>query len=322
MNPAPVFAPQASLPPPRVGAVVVSYHPEPELLSALLRALSPQVAQIVVVDNGSPREQLAAAQGAPSLLAADPQNVQWQLLGDNLGIAAAHNRGLAPLLAQGMDFVLLFDQDSEPRPDMVAQLLAAHRHLTAAGQRVGALGPVPVDRVQGRWGHFVRMVRGWPRQIHARAGQDALAVDFLISSGCLLPAPVLADVGLMNEGLFIDHVDTEWCFRAMARGWRLFAIPPAQLLHALGEHTVRIWLGRWRHVPVHSPLRGYYILRNTLLMLRTCPMSWAWRLGHLLRLAQFLVFFSLGPRPRRLRFRMMALGLLHGLAGRSGPYPG
>jgi len=51
-----------------------------------------------------------------------------------------------------------------------------------------------------------------------------LETDMLIASGCLIPADVLRDVGLMDDALFIDHVDTDWCMRARARGYRLLGV--------------------------------------------------------------------------------------------------
>ncbi|MFP3480127.1 glycosyltransferase family 2 protein, partial [Burkholderia sp. SIMBA_057] len=88
----------------------------------------------------------------------------------------------------------------------------------------------------------------------------------------------------MNESFFIDHVDTEWCLRANAAGYALFGVCAARLDHELGDRIVRLWAIRWRAVPVHSPVRMYYMFRNTIRLLAATPMCWTWRAVHAYRL--------------------------------------
>ena len=94
------------------------------------------------------------------------------------------------------------------------------------------------------------------------------SIRMLISSGALFPREALLELGLMDEGLFIDHIDTEWFLRAKDRGWRVFGVCDAVMDHGLGERTVMVWLGRWRYLPVHQPFRYYYIYRNSVLLYR------------------------------------------------------
>ena len=61
----------------------------------------------------------------------------------------------------------------------------------------------------------------------------------------------------MEEALFIDQVDTEWCLRARSMGYRVFGACGAILEHRLGEAYYRIWFGRWRQLPRHKPFRYY-----------------------------------------------------------------
>ena len=55
---------------------------------------------------------------------------------------------------------------------------------------------------------------------------------------------------------------------ARAAGGLLAAVPRAGLAHRLGSDGRRVWLGRWRYFPHHSPLRHYYMLRNSLALRR------------------------------------------------------
>ncbi|WP_410012884.1 glycosyltransferase family 2 protein [Sodalis sp. RH24] len=298
---------------PCVGAVIVTYHPDPDVLSELLAAVGGQVQEVVIVDNGS------AAACVAGLLAFAHGSPRRHILPQpgNLGIAAAQNRGIRRALDLHCTHVLLLDHDSIPAADMVAQLLLLETRLLADNIQVGAVGPTQVDRRTATRSGFVRKQSLFIRRRYPRRGGYA-ETDFLISSGMLIRATALREIGLMNSGFFIDHVDTEWCFRAAHRGYRLFGAQQAVLRHTLGHGVVKIWCGRWREVPQHNPLRNYYLFRNTLVMVRRTPMSMTWRLAHLYRLALFLVFFLLAGKRRARRLRMMLRGIRDGVMGVEG----
>lgn len=256
----------------RVCAVIVLYHPDFETLQAVLRSVIPQVHQVVLVNN-SPEvrlEGLVAGSDTPQPIAIYQEG--------NKGIAHAHNVGLAWAEAHDCSHVLLLDQDSIPNPDMVERLLDAQRTLAAQGIPDATVGPRWSS--DGRkWSHFVRI--GWPltRRVKCREpGPDTgiLNCDFLISSGCLIPMSALRLVGPMNEFLFIDHVDTEWCLRARHKGLSLYGVCSAKMRHTLGDRVLHVWAGRTRNISLHSPLRNYYIVRNSLMLYRSehAPVSW------------------------------------------------
>ena len=207
-------------------AVVVAYRPDPDLLQRLLRALSPQVAGGVVINNGSglPLTDAALAELGFSV----------QHLGDNLGVAAALNKGFHWAGQQQADFVVSFDQDSEPAPDMVQQLLGAWQTLSSRGVPVAAVGPCQIDRRTGRTADFFAPIHGLRHRLIPAAGELA-EVDHLITSGCLTALPAWRQVGGFLEPLFIDYVDIEWSLRARSRGLQLFAVGSATLQHATGD---------------------------------------------------------------------------------------
>jgi rhamnosyltransferase len=124
----------------------------------------------------------------------------------------------------------------------------------------------------------------------------------------------------MDEYLFIDEVDTEWCLRARARGYQCIGACGAVMAHTLGSDTMRLHVGRSRHVPIHSPVRLYYIMRNGLLLARMPHVPATWWLTNLKRLAAQFVLFSVLVAPRWRNLRMMSRGILDGLLGRGGPH--
>ncbi|WP_250479413.1 MULTISPECIES: glycosyltransferase family 2 protein [unclassified Caballeronia] len=305
---------------PPVSAVIVTFNPNVANVVAILDALEMQVERVAIVDNGS-----ATLVSDALTRLAQARGCVFVGLGANLGIAAAQNRGadevvaLMPASSQSARFILFLDHDSLPTPDMVAHLLATDARMRDQGERVGAVGPLTLDKRTRTAGRFMQAGTWWIRRRACRPPCLEMKVDFLISSGTLIRVDVLRDVGGMNEGLFIDHVDTEWCVRAVNRGYALFGACHATLLHSLGDEVIRVWLLRWREVFVHSPLRDYYMCRNTLAIMRTIPMTFAWRLFLLTRLASSIVFFGFVASPRLTRWRMMWAGLVDGCSGKSGP---
>ncbi|RMD68156.1 MAG: glycosyltransferase, partial [Gammaproteobacteria bacterium] len=155
-------------------------------------------------------------------------------------MAAAQNVGIRWCKRQGCRYVLFLDQDSIPHPSMVKGLLQALNRLVAQGQRIAAVGPRYRDPRTGATSRFIRF--GWGRTRPVPCG-DIVPVDFLIASGMLVPMSTLEAVGGMDEGLAIDHVDTEWLLRARALGYRPYGVCAAWMEHQLGEGGTR-WLGR------------------------------------------------------------------------------
>ena len=296
---------------PSVIAIVVTYRPAIEQLERLVRALRPQVDAIVVVDNGSEVSvsQWLGAQGNSSFRAL--------LLGENVGVAAAQNKGLELAREQGAEYAILFDQDSLPAPDMVERLVEAVRVRQADGVLVAAVGPRYCDPRRQALRPFVRTRGLVIGRCDCRAPDDVLEVDHLISSGSLIPMSSLLAVGPMSEALFIDYVDTEWILRAKHYGFRAYGVCAASMTHSLGDAPMRVW---GREVVVRSPLRHYYMFRNAIWMYRQSWIPMAWKMADGLRLLQKFMLYAVFAKPRLDHLRMMYRGTWHGLRGRMGRF--
>ena len=132
---------------PRVAAIVVVYQPERQRLQTLLRALGPQVTLGCILHNGpkSLSDSLPIKQCGFSVMH----------LGSNLGVASALNAGFLWASKQEADYVVSFDQDSEPAADMVERLLQACTMLEAQGRKIGAVGAQQIDLHTGQPAPFI-----------------------------------------------------------------------------------------------------------------------------------------------------------------------
>lgn len=298
----------------RVVTVIVTYFPDEAILKQLLDALLPQVAGVQIVDNGSPKDRLEW------VLAARQPKLSVAFMGDNRGLGAAHNCGIAAARQQGATHVLLMDQDSVPAPDMVERLHEAWHDLSARGLRICAVGPCFIESRTGKPSYFVRMTGLLRTRKFCPLGYSGpLAADVLISSGSLIPMSVLDTVGPMDESLFIGHVDTEWYLRARAAGYRAYGICGAIMEHALGDQATTLAIGGGRMIPLYKPTRYYYIFRNTLLLWRKPYTPVAWMINDVVWLAKLFGYFTLMRAPRLRHAGMMVRGLWDGLLGRAGP---
>lgn len=227
----------------RVFAVVTAFRAPQDLVDRV-RALSEQVERVVVVDDGS--HSLGG-------LAFSDTNVVSLELPENVGIAAALNRGIDRARQLGATHIVTMDQDSTLPDGYVDAALSHLDRLAVAGMRPAAVVPA-------RFGDFVVTTTGSPD--HPRDP---------IQSGQVIPVDVFAEVGNFDERLFIDGVDTEYTLRARAAGLEFWILPDSMLEHSLGEQVPIVVFGKHlsvfgkkRHHYYHAPFRTYYAMRNGL----------------------------------------------------------
>lgn len=292
-------------------AVVVAYRAEPAAVLANLALLAGQVSGIIVVDNSSSADAGRWA-GSPPVTAI--------MNGQNLGVAAALNQGIRQALGQGAELVLLLDEDSRPEAGMLPELLRVYHARVGNADQIAALGPDFVERHSGRHGLFARAGRWRMQRLSCVDAVDGVVEsDYLMTSGSLIPAKAFGSVGPMNEHLFIDLVDTDWCLRARYLGWRCLGVCTAKMEHSFGEG--RISLGAGRSIPSRAPVRSYYAVRNGIQLMKQdyCPR--AWKLNECKRLVLTCLALLIAAPQRLSHLRFMAAGLRDGLLNRGGPGP-
>ncbi|WP_250513775.1 glycosyltransferase family 2 protein [Caballeronia sp. INDeC2] len=288
----------------RTGAIVVFYEPDAACIARANRLA--ETLHCVVVDNtpGSVSDARLALR----------DDIEYLPNGTNLGVATALNRGVGALKSAGFDAAILLDQDSEPSPQL---LLALPRALEGQpeSRRVALVGPAYEDRRLGGVAPFVRFGYLALKRV-APEGEEPVEVDFLITSGSCIDLHAWDAIGPMDDELFIDFVDLEWCVRARSRGFVLLGLPSLRMSHELGGEPVR-FLGR--AYPGHSALRHYYLFRNATALMRRRYVPLSWKSTELLKMPVRLLIYGAFMTPRLAHLRMALLGILHGLKGRLGP---
>lgn len=302
------FAPEpAGTGPARVVAVVPTFHPDTEV-PLHVRTLSNQVDRVFVVDDGS-------GPGAQALLdSLESNSVAVLRLTDNSGIAAALNAGVKAALADGADYVVNIDQDTE----LPAGYVQACLETFATANPVTRLGVVCADAVNGA----PSIPSLWSPEGLGLV-PEAIQSGFVISRECLLRG------GLFDERLVIDCVDTEYCVRIREHGFRIAVASGTDIRHSLGEMVPYRPFGRQVErdsQPVlyqyHSPFRQYYITRNNIdLVLRFARSQPRWTLAVIKRQIRPTIDAMISGPMRSRQVVAVVVGAVHGLTRRRGKIP-
>jgi rhamnosyltransferase len=279
-----------------IGCVLVLYKPNLNLLGKVLDSTKKQVNHIFISDN-SPSYPLTS-------LITESESLTYRKMPYNVGIAAAQNVGIKYFLAKGFTHVLFLDQDSIMGQNLMEHLLTGLAHLENKNIPIGGIGPRSFNRQNGQ-DYRGKIKKGKPLT------NDLTEVTEIISSASLIPLKHFTEVGLLDESLFIDGVDSEWCWRAKDRkGLRFFIAEKARLSHSLGEGDRRFLLC---NVVIPTPFRIYYQYRNWLILCKKRYVPFYWKCSNGFKFFLKLFYFPLFVKPRKEYLKRIVKGIKNGL---------
>ncbi len=214
--------------------------------------------RIVVVDNGSTDgtvEKLLIEFGVQIEIIANPTN---------LGFTGGNNVGIRFALTQDADYVMLLNNDTivEDRY-LLYKLVEVAESETSIGMVCPSIFYYEVPTKVWYAGSELSLWRGWKH--YYQVPSNKTPVDTGYASGCcvLVSAPLLTQIGLLNEAYFFSVEDLEWSLRAKRAGWRIVYVPDASVLHK-DSVSSKDQAGKG----VYSPTRVYYEHRNAIWMIR------------------------------------------------------
>lgn len=239
-----------------VAAVVLAYRPDAGIVGNIEK-LATQAHRVYVVNNSADDGATAAVLAPLS----EDESVTVLDQPGNVGVAAGFNAGMRRAVADGFDYVWIFDQDSTVAEGMLVALLRA---FDGPGAPVAIAGPALRAEETG----------------HLYDGESSTGMadqTTLISSGALFSRAALEEVGLHDERLFIDYVDHDISLRARRAGFRVVKVYDTVLDHRFGASVPSTFLGRRIYLSNYSPMRHYYMARNRVVMVRRYGLGrWFW----------------------------------------------
>ena len=115
----------------------------------------------------------------------------------------------------------------------------------------------------------------------------------------------------MDEPLFIDWVDLEWCWRARKLGYQIIGNADVEIRHQLGDGSINVG---FRKISVRTPIRHYYITRNAVyLALHSDSLDLNHRVVLFFKSFRYVFGFPLFIKPRLQNLKAVTVGFMHGV---------
>jgi GT2 family glycosyltransferase len=201
--------------------------------------------EIIVVDNNS-------QDGSIDMLYKHYPEIQLIKNDINMGFARAVNAGIK--LSRG-EYTLLLNPDTTIMDDALHKLVSfLDEHEEAAvvtgrvvypdmtDQGVARMFPTPMNVFFGRKSLLTRLFPGNKysnRYLASRRHQSdkPFEVDW-VSGACLMARKnILEQVGLLDEQFFMYWEDADLCYRIKQKGWRIYCVPGAIVVHHEGKSS-------------------------------------------------------------------------------------
>lgn len=229
-----------------VAVIVVFYNPSDKQLQSF-ENLNKDIC-VIGVDNSPSEHKVYITNYLPQF--------------KNRGIAAAQNVGIRKAVDLGYKYIIFFDQDSLVSLEFIENMKKEYISISKADTRMGLLGPIVVEEATNI-----------AYKNLANPQEEFCIVSDIISSGMFLNTEVARIIGPLEEELFIDYVDCEWCWRASDKGILTYMTGNVLLRHTVGNKYFSIF---GIHFGVSSAFRYYYQYRNVFwLFIRTyAPAKW------------------------------------------------
>lgn len=298
----------------RHAAIVVTYFPDTDVIENLER-LSFLCDQLIIIDNTSQKDR-------PSY--PKKPNVTVQTCMENVGLAKALNMGMNLAGKVGIENVFLLDQDSRPSNRYFREMLRFKSTFENSKYKYGFYVPNFYDRNSKTFAIFPLLNRWYLRHVTCKnmpIRNEKFAL-IAITSGMLIDLSQYNEIGPFREDYYIDFIDNEYCLRANRLGFSIAVNCELILDHAVGQRSVKKFLGLTIKPNHHFPVRKYYIFRNgvrtTIEYFRPYPI---YAILMIARLTHEILSIFLYESDKLRKTEAILLGTYHGFVGKMGKCP-
>jgi rhamnosyltransferase len=284
--------------------IVVAFNPDLEQLCKVIESILQWSQRVILVDN-TPNTSYCAD-------VLDKYDLDIIQLRENIGIGAAQNIGILKAASLGCDWIVLSDQDTL-YPENYGLLMKSRLQMY---ENACAIAPTFIDVHRSDEAIIKAKVPAWHGWQKISPPGRVFDLYEAAASGLMLKVSSLQYVGLMNEQLFIDWVDFEWCWRARAAGFRVLGASDIKVNHSLGIGAISLG---GKFVNVRPPIRHYYIVRNCIyLAIYSNFLNIFIRIRLLFKSLIFIAGYSLLFSPRLVNLYSVIAGFKDGVLGRLG----
>ena len=222
----------------RICGIVVTYFPNIQESERNIRQYIDAIDHLIIWEN-TPLEESPTYK---LLLPDKDDKITYMGTGENMGISYALNQALDYASNNGFTHLLTMDQDSFWVDFELFKMFVSLNNPadTIFGPLINNENPTIVNK----------------------------KLDFMITSGMLLPIAVLQKLGGYWEKLKIDGIDTELFYRAKQVGVKIRKSPVGHLFQQFGTFSSFQILGCRISYSEYSSFRLYGILYNRMIIMR------------------------------------------------------
>ena len=232
--------------------IVVLYYPNEDLVDNILSYL-PFLDQLVIWDN-TPKEFQKKIRIEDAIL---QDKILYWGENDNVGLGKAFNQVIDYATREGGTHLLTMDQDSFFVENDFAKYVDAIK-----GEEIAIFSP----------NYIIQDKKLYPEQ------KTLLEVEYSMTSGSIYPVAIFNEIGGFRCDFFIDIIDIEFCLRAKKSGIPTKIITGVNLNHKLGyKKKKHRFLWKTISPNEYSPIRSYYMIRNSLVTKKLYPEANVWK---------------------------------------------
>lgn len=282
----------------KIGALIIYFNPNYKITCKVINKLLEQVDEICIVDNSNQRSMY------PNI----PNKIKYIFMNGNKGIAAAQNQGIKYFINKKFNYVISCDQDTIIGRTTVIELLNTMADLQHEGINVAAVAPIGIDH----YSHKKLSYKIAKIKYTTIAGHNLLEVTHTMNSMSLIPLQLFKEIGGMEEDLFIDSVDCEWCWRArFKKGARSFYDTKILMDHTLGIGTKQIFANYDIHIT--PPYRMYFQYRNYLWLIHRNYTPKKWIVYNGIKYIAKIFYYTIFSSKRTSYLQQIKKGLIDGM---------
>lgn len=282
-------------------ALIVCYFPEIDKLQKLICAIQSGVDRIVILDNGGVEDKHFLD------LSLDGKIVIEKMPG-NVGLGMAFNHGFKLASDAGIDYVLTFDQDSSPTSEYPKEILNEYHRIKELDSSTAAVGPTIID--DRNPSVVYTFSKKYPDTCCDKK-IDAVSVLVMVQSGMIIPVKTWEQICKFDDHLFIEFVDTDWCYRVNYSGFSIYGTRKVSMRHEISDKEPFRLFGFY--LLDYSPIRRYYFFRNVVYLLTKNYVPTKHKLRLVTGMINRFVAIVFLDKHKGIAFFEMLRGLWHGI---------
>lgn len=182
--------------------------------------------RVYLVDNGS-------ADGSQLVTRERYPEVTVLQMPHNMGYCMAYNLATRIAFEDGCDWAIWQNNDTLVEPGWLDRMADA----AAGDSRIGIMGPVFRDWFTNAPNYFMQARHPEIVPFMEDSSRPPVDCDWVEGSACAVKRECFEDVGPLEPDLFIYWEETDFCRRAIYRGWRVVIVPGSIARHYGGGDT-------------------------------------------------------------------------------------